>query len=154
MALALEQANLALPQAVPVGAVMVRDGEVVSVGRNVREQEGSALGHAEIQAISKACASLGRWSLQGCTLYVTLEPCPMCAGAIVQARVDRVVFGAFDEKAGACGSVCDLFAMPFSHRPDVTSGVMERDCAALLQEFFTNLREKGKNSCNFSPNKI
>ena len=78
----------------------------------------------------------------------------MCAGAIVQARVDRVVFGAFDEKAGACGSVCDLFAMPFSHRPDVTSGVMERECAALLQEFFTNLREKGKNSCNFSPNKI
>lgn len=154
MTLALEQARLALPQDVPVGAVIVRDQEVVAAGCNLREREHSALGHAETAAIAAACAHLGRWSLQGCTLYVTLEPCPMCAGAIVQARLDRVVFGAFDPKAGACGSVCDLFSMPFAHRPSVTSGVMERECAALLEEFFTNLREKGKNSCNFSPNKI
>ena len=100
MTLALEQARLALPQDVPVGAVIVRDQEVVAAGCNLREREHSALGHAETAAIAAACAHLGRWSLQGCTLYVTLEPCPMCAGAIVQARIDRVVFGAFDPKGG------------------------------------------------------
>ena len=154
MALALEQARFALPQDVPVGAVVVRQGKVVSTGHTAREREKRALQHAEVIAIARACAALSSWSLDGCTLYVTLEPCPMCAGAIAQARVERVVFGALDPKAGACGSVCDLFAMPFAHRPVVTSGVLAPECAALLQEFFTNLREKGKNPCKKSPDKI
>jgi len=147
MGLALAEARCALPQDVPVGAVIVRDGAVIAAGHNLREKQGNVLLHAEIEAISKACAALGRWSLSGCTLYVTLEPCPMCAGAILQARISRVVYGAPDEKAGACGSVFDLFAMPFSPRPDVTGRVLEEECARLLQEFFTNLRESEKNSC-------
>lgn len=155
MRLALELAREAAAAGeVPVGCVIVQEGQVVGRGRNRREEKQSTLSHAELEAIRQANEALGSWRLEECTLYVTLEPCPMCAGAIVQARIDRVVFGAFDPKAGACGSVCDLFAMPFAHRPSVTSGVMERECAALLEEFFTNLREKGKNSCNFSPNKI
>ena len=154
MELAIEQARLAPPSDVPVGAVIVRHGEVVATGYNARERKDNALLHAELVAIAGACAALSSWSLQGCTLYVTLEPCPMCAGAIAQARMERVVFGALDPKAGACGSVCDLFAMPFAHRPLVTSGVLERECAALLQEFFANLRKEGKTPCNFFPDKI
>lgn len=125
---------------VPVGCVIVRDGQIVGRGRNRRETEKTALGHAEIEAIAQACETLGGWRLWDCTLYVTLEPCPMCAGAIVNARIPRVVYGATDSKSGACGSVCDLFSMAFNHKPEVLSGVREQEAAALLQEFFQNLR--------------
>ena len=125
---------------VPVGCVIVRNGQVVGRGRNRRETGRTALGHAEIEAIAEACKNLGGWRLWECTLYVTLEPCPMCAGAIVNARIPRVVYGASDAKCGACGSVCDLFAMDFNHHPEVTKGIREEEAAALLTEFFKNLR--------------
>ena len=125
---------------VPVGCVIVRKGEIVGRGRNTREGAKTALGHAEISAIDNACKNLGGWRLWDCTLYVTLEPCPMCAGAIINARIPRVVFGARDEKYGACGSVCDLFSMDFNHRPEVTAGVLEEESKALMQDFFENLR--------------
>lgn len=125
---------------VPVGCVIVRDGQIVGRGRNRRETDKSALGHAEIEAISEACRTLGGWRLWDCTLYVTLEPCPMCAGAIVNARIPRVVYGASDSKSGACGSVCDLFSMGFNHHPQVEKGVREEACAQLLTEFFQDLR--------------
>ena len=125
---------------VPVGCVIVRRGEIVGRGRNRREAAKTALGHAEIEAISEACKNLGGWRLWECTLYVTLEPCPMCAGAIVNARIPRVVFGASDAKCGACGSVCDLFSMEFNHHPQVERGVREEEAALLLQEFFRDLR--------------
>ena len=118
----------------------VRGGEIVGRGRNRRETQKTALGHAEIEAIGDACANLGGWRLWDCTLYVTLEPCPMCAGAIVNARIPRVVFGAADAKCGACGSVCDLFSMDFNHHPGVEKGVREEEAAALLSEFFQQLR--------------
>ena len=125
---------------VPVGCVIVRDGQIVGRGRNRRETERSALAHAEIEAISQACSQLGGWRLWECTLYVTLEPCPMCAGAIVNARIPRVVYGASDSKCGACGSVCDLFNMDFNHHPTVEKGIREEEAAALMTEFFQNLR--------------
>ena len=125
---------------VPVGCVIVRNGQIVGRGRNRRETGKTALAHAEIEAISQACEALGGWRLWDCTLYVTLEPCPMCAGAIVNARIPRVVYGASDSKFGACGSVCDLFSMAFNHHPEVTSGVREEEARALMQEFFQNLR--------------
>ena len=125
---------------VPVGCVVVRRGEIVGRGRNRREGDKSALAHAEIEAISQACAALGGWRLWECTLYVTLEPCPMCAGAIINARIPRVVYGASDAKCGAAGSVCSLFSMEFNHHPVVESGILEEQCAALLTEFFRKLR--------------
>ena len=125
---------------VPVGCVIVRNGEVVGRGRNRREEGKNALAHAEVEAINDACRNLGGWRLWDCTLYVTLEPCPMCAGAIVNARIPRVVFGASDKKCGACGSVCDLFTMDFNHHPTVEKGVLEEEATALLTEFFRNLR--------------
>ena len=125
---------------VPVGCVIVRGGEIVGRGRNRREKDRSALAHAEIEAIEEACRRLGGWRLWECTLYVTLEPCPMCAGAIINARIPRVVYGASDSKFGAVGSVCALFSMAFNHHPEVEAGVMEEESAALLQEFFRNLR--------------
>ena len=125
---------------VPVGCVIVRDGQIVGRGRNRRERDKTALAHAECEAIRQACESLGGWRLWDCTVYVTLEPCPMCAGAIINARIPRVVFGASDKKCGACGSVCDLFSMEFNHHPQVTQGVMEEECAALLSDFFKDLR--------------
>lgn len=129
---------------VPVGALVVRDsdGAVVGRGRNRREAARHALCHAEIEAIDEACKTLGGWRLSGCTLYVTLEPCPMCAGAIINARLDRVVFGTHDPKAGSCGSMVDLFALPYNHRPQCDSGVCQEDCAAVLREFFKKLRKK------------
>ena len=127
---------------VPVGAVIVRGDEVIAEGRNRREVGKQALAHAEIEAIYHACAALGGWRLSGCTLYVTLEPCPMCAGAIINARLDRVVYGTADPKAGSCGSLTDLFAMPFNHQPQCVSGVLEEDCAAALREFFRTLRQR------------
>ena len=125
---------------VPVGCVIVRNGQIVGRGRNRRETQKTALGHAEIEAIGDACANLGGWRLWDCTLYVTLEPCPMCAGAIINARIPRVVFGASDAKCGACGSVCDLFSMDFNHHPQVESGVMAQESSQLLSEFFERLR--------------
>ncbi len=125
---------------VPVGCVIVRDGVIVGRGRNRREQDKTALAHAECDAIRQACETLDGWRLWDCTLYVTLEPCPMCAGAIINARIPRVVFGASDTKCGACGSVCDLFSMEFNHHPEVTKGVLEEECAAVLSDFFRDLR--------------
>ena len=125
---------------VPVGCVVVRKGEIVGRGRNRREQGRSALAHAEVEAIRQACETLNGWRLWECTLYVTLEPCPMCAGAIINARIPRVVYGAKDTKSGACGSVCSLFSMNFNHHPEVEAGIREEECAALLTEFFQNLR--------------
>lgn len=126
----------------PIGAIIVCRGEVVAAAHNTRECEKNALHHAELLAIDRACAALGGWRLPDATLYVTLEPCPMCAGAIINSRIERVVFGAFDPKAGCCGSVCDLFALPFNHRPAVTAGVLEAECAGLLSDFFAKLRER------------
>ena len=125
---------------VPVGCVIVRDDEIVGQGRNRREKDKSALAHAEMEAIGQACRVLGGWRLWECTLYVTLEPCPMCAGAILNARIPRVVYGASDPKAGAVNSVCRLYQMPFNHHPQVEQGVLEEECALLLTEFFSKLR--------------
>ena len=125
---------------VPVGCVIVRGDEIVGRGRNRREKGKSALAHAEVEAISEACAKLGGWRLWECTLYVTLEPCPMCAGAIINARIPRVVYGASDRKCGATGSVCNLFSMEFNHHPRVEMGILEEECAALLSDFFAKLR--------------
>ena len=125
---------------VPVGCVIVRKGQIVAEGRNRRETGKTALGHAEIEAIENACKALGGWRLWDCTLYVTLEPCPMCAGAIINARIPRVVFGASDAKYGACGSVCDLFSMDFNHHPQVDKGIREEEAKALMTDFFQNLR--------------
>ena len=125
---------------VPVGCVIVRKGEIVGRGRNRRETGKTALGHAEIEAIADACKNLGGWRLWDCTLYVTLEPCPMCAGAILNARIPRVVYGARDEKYGACRSVCSLFDMNFNHHPTVEGGVLEQEAAQLMQDFFRQLR--------------
>ena len=138
---ALELAQEAAAEGeVPVGCVIVRNGQIVAEGRNRRETGKTALGHAEIEAIQNACSALGGWRLWDCTLYVTLEPCPMCAGAIINARIPRVVFGASDSKYGACGSVCDLFSMDFNHHPQVEKGVREEEAKALMTEFFQNLR--------------
>ena len=125
---------------VPVGCVIVKGEQIVGRGRNRRETVKNALSHAEIEAINDACRTLGGWRLWECTLYVTLEPCPMCAGAIVNARIPRVVYGAKDRKCGACGSVCDLFSMEFNHHPTVQAGVLEQESSALLTEFFKDLR--------------
>ena len=138
---ALELARLAAKEGeVPVGCVIVRGDEIVGMGRNCRETGRTALGHAEIQAIAQACQTLGGWRLWECTLYVTLEPCSMCAGAIINARIPRVVYGASDSKYGACGSVCDLFSMDFNHHPQVTAGIRAEEAAGLMTEFFQNLR--------------
>ena len=143
MGLALEPARLAAACGeTPVGAVCVRNGEIVSFGRNRRETDKNALAHAEIEAINTACGKLGGWRLWECDLYVTLEPCPMCAGAIINSRIRRLVYGASDPKAGSCGSVADLFALPYNHRPEVVSGFMAEQSAAMLSDFFARLREK------------
>ncbi len=138
---------------VPVGAVIVRtaDGAIVGRGRNRRETVRHALSHAEIEAIDEACQTLGGWRLSGCTLYVTLEPCPMCAGAIINARIDRVVYGAADPKAGSCGSLVDLFAVPYNHHPACEHGVCEEACAEELRAFFRALRERKSRGGNLPP---
>ena len=125
---------------VPVGCVITRGEEIVGRGRNRRERGKNALAHAEIEAINDACKNLGGWRLWECTLYVTLEPCPMCAGAIINARIPRVVYGAGDKKCGAVRSVCTMFDMAFNHHPRVESGILEEEAAALLSDFFQNLR--------------
>jgi tRNA(adenine34) deaminase len=127
---------------VPVGAVIVCDGEVVGTGRNRRETDKNALAHAEIEAINNACKNLGGWRLWKCDMYVTLEPCPMCTGAIINSRIKRLVYGARDPKAGSCESVINLFELPYNHSPEVTGGFMAEECSALLKEFFAKLRKK------------
>lgn len=132
---------------VPVGCVIVRDGEIVGEGRNRREELASAASHAEMEAIAAANARLGRWRLDGCQLYVTLEPCPMCAGAILNARISRVFFGARDPDFGACGGVMNLFMEDFPNRPALVGGVLAEDCREVLGAFFQKLRngrETGK----------
>lgn len=132
----------ALEGEVPVGAVAVKDDRIVGTGRNRREKGKNALCHAELEAIDEACRTLGGWRLWQCELFVTLEPCPMCAGAIINARIPRVVYGAKDKKAGSCGSVVNLFELPYNHRPELVGGVLEEECAQLLKDFFQQLRNK------------
>lgn len=126
---------------VPVGAVVVMNGEIVGRGRNRREKEKNALCHAELEAINDACKKLGGWRLWQCEMFVTLEPCPMCAGAIINSRLKRVTFGAYDKKAGSFGSVADFNKLEYNHKPEITGGVDEAECAALLTDFFKNLRK-------------
>jgi len=138
---AIEQAKMAAEIGeVPVGAVVVCDGEIISAEFNTRETGKNALHHAEIKAIDSACKALGGWRLHKCDIYVTLEPCPMCAGAIVNARIKRVVFGAFDKKAGAFGSVINMNDFPLNHKPEIHSGVCIDECSQLLSDFFADLR--------------
>ncbi|MBP5289635.1 MAG: nucleoside deaminase [Clostridia bacterium] len=127
---------------VPVGCVIVKDDRVIARGHNTRETKKNALFHAETVAIDKACRKLGGWRLPGCELYVTLEPCPMCAGAVINARVDRVYAAVRDPKAGAMGSVVDLTALPFNHKPTISYGLCEDEAKELLQSFFARLRQK------------
>lgn len=127
---------------VPIGCVIVHDGAIIARGYNRRTIDKNVLAHAEIIAIRKACRKIGDWRLEGCTMYVTLEPCPMCAGAIINSRIQRVVYGAADTKAGCCGSVTDLFAMPFNHHPVVEQGLRAEEAQELLQAFFKDLRAR------------
>lgn len=131
---------------VPVGAVVVRKstGEIVGKGYNRRETDKDPLAHAEISAIKQASETLGGWRLIDCDIYVTLEPCPMCCGAIINSRIERVVFGAFDKKSGSAESVVNMFELPFNHKPEIVSGVEEKKCAKILKDFFAELREKKK----------
>ena len=144
LALALAQAA-AEDGEVPVGCVIVREGKVLSADYNGRETFRDAAYHAETAAISSACRKLGGWRLTGCTLYVTLEPCPKCAGAILNAHIPRVVYGAADEKNGACGSLVDVLHLPGCFQPEVEGGLLADECAALLSGFFRMIREKRKN---------
>lgn len=125
---------------VPVGAVIVRENVIVAKGRNRREKAKNALLHAEIEAIDNACKALGGWRLWNCELYVTLEPCPMCAGAIINAHIPKVYFGAYDFKNGSCGTVTNLFEMPYNFKPECVGGIMADECSALLKDFFKKLR--------------
>jgi tRNA(adenine34) deaminase len=131
----------ALEGEVPVGAVVTIDGRIVGRGRNRREKDKNALAHAELEAINEACRTLGGWRLWQCDMYVTLEPCPMCTGAIINSRIKRLVYGASDYKAGSCGSVVNLFDLPYNHKPEVTAGFMQEECAQKLTDFFKNLRK-------------
>ena len=140
---ALREAELAAALGeVPVGAVVARNGEIVARAHNLRESGKNATYHAELLAIDAACRALGGWRLWQCELFVTLEPCPMCSGAIINSRLRRVVYGAKDPKAGCCGSLTDLFALPFNHHPVVEQGLLEEESAALLRQFFARLRAK------------
>lgn len=129
---------------VPVGAVIVKDGKVIATGRNKREEKQNALLHAETVAIDRACRKLDSWRLEDCEIYVTLEPCPMCAGAIINARIKKVYFGAYDKKMGALGSVTDLSAFNFNHLFSAEGGIMQEQCSAMLTDFFKHLRNKNE----------
>ncbi len=147
MYLAIEQAKSAYKiKEVPIGAVVIKDGEVVGAGYNRRETGKNALYHAEIIAIDEACRKLGGWRLWQCELYVTMEPCPMCAGAILNSRLKRVVYGCEDKKAGSVRSVINLFDLPYNHKPECTGGVLSDECSELLSDFFRELRKNKKNS--------
>lgn len=129
---------------VPVGAIIVKGDEIVGTGRNRREYGKNALYHAEIEAIDNACKTLGGWRLWECDMYVTLEPCPMCAGAIINSRIKTVYYGASDLKAGSFGSVVDFNSLPYNHKPEIVSGVMQDEARKMLSDFFKGLREKKK----------
>lgn len=135
----------ALEGEVPVGAVVVKDGQIVGEGRNRRELGKNALYHAETEAINNACKALGGWRLWQCEMFVTLEPCPMCAGAIINSRIKKVTFGAYDKKAGSFGSIINFNDLPYNHKPEIVGGVNEEECANLLKDFFKDLR-KNKNT--------
>ena len=125
---------------VPVGCVIVKDGEIIGRGRNRREEKQKTVSHAEMEAIAEANAALGTWRLDGCDLYVTLEPCPMCAGAILNARISRVFYGARDREMGACGGVLNLFMEDFPRRPQLTGGILGEECRQILSDFFSSIR--------------
>lgn len=142
---ALELAKISAAEGeVPVGAIIVKDDEIVGTGRNRREYGKNALYHAEIEAIDNACKTLGGWRLWECDMYVTLEPCPMCAGAIINSRIKTVYYGASDLKAGSFGSVVDFNSLPYNHKPEIVSGVMQDEARKMLSDFFKELREKKK----------
>ncbi len=142
MKIALDEAKKTeMSQDVPIGAVIVKNGEIIATGYNEREARGDSTAHAEVQAIRQACEKLGGWHLDSCELYVTLEPCPMCMGAIVNSRIKRVVFGAKDAKAGACGSVFNFNDYPLNHKPEIVGGVMENEGRKLLSDFFSKRRK-------------
>ena len=152
MGVALEEAaNAAAPGEVPVGAVLAKDGEVIAQAHNTRETEKNALHHAELLAIDAACKKLGGWRLWQCELFVTLEPCPMCSGGIINSRIKRVLYGAADTKAGCCGSVTNLFEMPFNHHPKLESGLRADEAQELLQAFFLRLREQRAGKPKWKP---
>ena len=141
MKLAILEAQKAAEKGeVPVGAVIVRNGEVIAACHNLREEKQNALSHAEMEAINLACKKLGSWRLDDCEMYVTLEPCPMCTGAIINARIKTVIFGAYDSKMGCMDSVINLCDYPFNHKVEIYGGIMEDECLAVLQTFFKNLR--------------
>ena len=144
MKMAITQAKLGAKKydEVPIGAVIVKDGKVIARAHNLKEKKNCANHHAEMVAIEKACKVIGDWRLIGCDLYVTLEPCPMCVGAIINARLDNVYFGAYDEKAGALCSKCQLMEMKFNHYAAYQGGIMEKECAALLSDYFKAKRGK------------
>ena len=143
MKIALQQAvKAAKINEVPIGAVIVMNNKIISKGYNKRECKKNALLHAEIIAIEKACKKLKSWRLSDCELYVTLEPCPMCMGAIINSRISKVVFGAYDKKAGSCGSVVNLNDYPYNHHPEIIGGVLEKECSSILSDFFSTLRKK------------
>ena len=146
MGLALAEARLAAEEGeVPIGAILVKNGEVISRAHNRRENDKDATAHAEMLVIRDACQKLGSWRLSGTTLYVTIEPCPMCAGAIVMSRVDRVVYGSTDAKAGACESVFNIPGNPtLNHQPQVTAGVLQAECAGIMKRFFKERRDRKK----------
>ena len=125
---------------IPVGAVIVKDNEIIGIGMNTREKDQNALGHAEINAINEACKKLGSWRLDDCEIYVTMEPCPMCAGAILNARIPTVVFGCYDLKMGSFDSVVNLASLKYDFKPEIYGGIMEEESTALVKEFFKNLR--------------
>lgn len=140
---ALEEAKKSeLEAEVPIGAVVVFENQIISTGRNKRETTNNALHHAEIEAIYKACKKLNRWRLIGCSIYVTLEPCPMCAGAIINSRIEKVVYGTDDPKAGSCGTVVNLFDLPYNHKPIVVKDILKTECSSILTEFFKKLRNR------------
>ncbi len=144
MSRALKEAQKAYEKAeAPIGAIVVKEDKIIATAHNLREGKRDSTAHAEIIAIQKACKKLGKWRLSDCDIYVTLEPCAMCAGAIIQARIRRLVFGAMDPKAGAGGSVVDLFSVnSFNHKVEVVSGVMQDECSFLLKDFFKRLRQE------------
>lgn len=146
MRVALEEAVLAGDKGeVPIGAVIVKEGEIIAKAHNLRELTHSAIGHAEILAIQEANQALNAWRLEGATLYVTLEPCPMCSGALIMSRVDRVVYGAPDLKAGCAGTLMNLLTDErFNHQPEVVEGILRDDCGQLLTTFFQTLRKRNK----------
>lgn len=142
---ALKEAKKAYQkEEIPVGAVIVKDGKIIARGHNLKETKVNTLKHAELVAIEKASKKMKNWRLENCQLYVTLEPCPMCTGAIIQARIEKLIIGTMDEKTGACGSVLNLLEYPFNHQVEVITGIQQKECASMLKDFFKELRNKKK----------